>query len=25
MHIGVTSLTFQNHVTTSITWSFDTP
>jgi len=24
-HIGVTSLTFQSHVTSSVTWPFDSP
>jgi len=24
-HIGVTSLTFQGHVTSSVTWPFDDP
>jgi len=24
-HIGVTSLTFQGHVTSSVTWPFDSP
>jgi len=24
-HFGVTSLTFQGHVTSSITWPFDSP
>jgi len=24
-HIGDTSLTFRGHVTTSVTWPFDTP